>query len=128
VFPTSSDAWSAVTLEARGRTLRLVRQGERFMVTPAGSFPQDRVPEVLEAIANLRPEAALHSGPSQPSEGFSAPNLRLVLALRQGLSQTISFGAGDSWRQASVFYVRVSGVDATFVMAQSKVRALSDAL
>jgi len=128
VFPTSSDSWSGVTLEARGRTLSLVRQGERFTVTPAGSFPQDRVPEVLEAISNLRPEAALHSGAALPSEGFSAPTLRLSLSPRQGPPQTISFGAGDSWRQASVFYVRVSGVDATFVMAQSKVRALSDAL
>jgi hypothetical protein len=128
VFPSSSDAWSGVTLEGRGRTLHLVRQGERFAVTPAGSFPQDRVPEVLEAISNLRPEAALHNGAALPGEGFSAPTLRLVLSLRHGPSQTISFGAGDSWRQASVFYVRVSGVDATFVMAQSKVRALSDAL
>ncbi len=128
VFPTNSDAWNGITLEAHGRTLHLVRQGERFTVTPAGSFPQDRVPELLEALGNLRPEAALHSGPALPGEGFSSPFLRLQLSPRQGASQTVSFGAGDSWRGTSIFYVRVSGVDATFVMAQSKVRALGDAL
>jgi hypothetical protein len=128
IFPSNSDAWREVTLETQGRTLHLVRQGERFAVTKAGSFPQDRVPELLEAIANLRPEAALHSGPALPAEGFSSPSLRLVLLPRQGPPHTLSFGAGDSWRQTSVFYVRATGIDATFVMAQSKVRALRDAL
>ncbi|HKO47567.1 MAG TPA: DUF4340 domain-containing protein [Polyangiaceae bacterium] len=128
VFPASSDALKGVVLEAHGRTLQLVRQGERFTVAQAGNFPQDRVAPLLEALSNLRPEAALHSGPALPSEGFSAPSLILRLSLRQGPVQTVSFGAGDSWRGTSIFYVRVSGIDATFVMAQSKVRALSDAL
>lgn len=128
LFPTSSDAFNAITLEAHGRSLRLVRQGERLTVTPVGSFPQDRVPELLEALADLRPEAALHSGAALPGEGFSTPSLRLVLTPRQGAPQTVSFGAGDSWRSTSVFYMRVSGVEATFVMAQAKVRALRDAL
>ena len=128
VFSTSSDALNGITLEAHGRSLQLTRQGERFTITPAGSFPQDRLPEILEALANLRPEAALHSGPALPSEGFSAPSLTLQLLPRLGAAQTVSFGAGDSWRSTSVFYVRVSSVDATFVMAQSKVRALRDAL
>ena len=128
VIPTSSDAFNGITLEARGRTLRLTRQGERMRVTPAGSFPQERVPELLDALGDLRPEAALHSGAALPNEGFSAPSMTLRLSPRQGVPLTVTFGAGDSWRSTSVFYVRVSGVDATYVMAQSKVRALSDAL
>jgi hypothetical protein len=128
LFPTSSDAFSAITLEGHGRRLQLVRQGERLTVRPAGSFPQERVPELLEALSDLRPEAALHSGAALPGEGFSTPSLVIHLSPRQGALQTLSFGAGDSWRSTSVFYLRVSGVDATFVIAQSKVRALSDAL
>jgi len=128
VIVTGSDALDAITLEAHGRSLRLVRKGERLLVTPPGSFPQERVPELLEALSNLRPEAALHSGAALAAEGFSAPSLVLQLAPRKGPAQTVSFGAGDSWRSTSIFYVRVSGVDATFVIAQSKVRALSDAL
>jgi hypothetical protein len=128
LFPTSGDAFNAITLDAHGRSLRITRQGDRMLVTPAGSFPQDRVLELLDALGNLRAEAALHTGPALPGEGFSAPFLRLRLVPRQGAPQTVSFGAGDSWQSTSVFYMRVSDVDATFVIAQSKVRALSDAL
>lgn len=128
VFPTSSDAFNTITLEARGRTVQLTRQGERMLVAKPGSFPQDRVSELLEAFGNLRAEAALHSGPALPNEGFSEPFLSVRLVPRQGIPQTLSFGAGDSWRSTSVFYMRVSNVDATFVIAQSKVRALSEAL
>jgi len=128
LFASSSDAFNGITLEARGRTLHLVRQGERFNATPVGSFPQDRVAGLLEALGDLRPEAALHTGAALPSEGFSAPTLTLRLSPKLGGPQTVSFGAGDAWRSTSVFYMRVSGVDASFVIAQSKVRALSDAL
>jgi hypothetical protein len=128
VFPTSGDAFTSIALEARGRTVQLTRQGERMLVSKAGSFPQERVPELLEAFGNLRAEAALHSGPALPNEGFSSPFLSVRLTPRQGVPQTLSFGAGDSWRSTSVFYMRVSDVDATFVIAQSKVRALSEAL
>ena len=128
VFPTNSEAFKAITLEAHGRSLRLNRQGERLLVTPPDSFPQNRVSELLDALGDLRAEAALHTGPALPGEGFSAPFLTLRLSPRQGAPQTVSFGAGDSWRSMSVFYMRVSGMEATFVIAQSKVRALSDAL
>ena len=128
VFPTSSEAFRGITLEAHGRTVQLTRQGERLLVAKAGSFPQDRVPELLEALGNLRAEVAIHAGPALPAEGFSAPFLTLRLQPRQGAAQILTFGAGDSWRSTSVFYMRVSDVDATFVIAQSKVRALSDAL
>jgi uncharacterized protein DUF4340 len=128
VFPTSSDAFNGIALEAHGRSLQLARQGERMLAVPAGSFPQNRVAELLDALGNLRAEAALHTGPALPGEGFAAPSLALRLLPRQGPAIAVSFGAGDSWRSTSVFYMRVSGVDATFVIAQSKVRALSDAL
>jgi hypothetical protein len=128
VFPTSPDALNGITLEAHGRTLRLQRQGERLVAPPGSAFPAERVSEMLENFGDLRPEAAVHTGPALPQEGFAKPTLTLQLTPRVGPLQTVTFGAGDSWRAMSVFYVRVSGVDATFVMAQSKVRALSDAL
>jgi hypothetical protein len=128
VFPTSSDAINGITLEAHGRSLQLTRQGERFLVVPPGGFPQNRVQELLDALGNLRAEAALHVGPALPGEGFSAPSMTLRLLPRQGPAQIVSFGTGDSWRSTSIFYMRVSNVDATFVIAQSKVFALSDAL
>jgi hypothetical protein len=117
----------AVTLEARGRKLRLERRGERFVVSQ-GTFPEDRIADLLDALGDVRPEVALHTGAALPSEGFSSPTLRIELRTKQGATQTLTFGAGDAWRSTSVFYLRVSGVDATYVIAQSKVRALGDAL
>ena len=128
VFPTSPDALIGMTLEAHGHTLRLQRQGERLVASPAGSFPAEHVRQILENFGDLRPEGAVHTGPALPQEGMNKPTLTLTLVPRIGAAQTLTFGAGDSWRATSIFYLRVSGVDATFVMAQSKVRALSDAL
>lgn len=129
VYPNASDALKSFSLEApQKHTLQLDRRGERFWPVPAGSFPDDELGELLEAISNLRPEAAVHVGPPLPDEGMSAPVLTLQLVPTAGAPLTLTFGAGDSWRSTSVFYLRVSGVNATFVIAQAKVRALSDAL
>ena len=127
-FPNNSEAWTALELEARGRTLRLERRGERFVVLGNATFPPDRLMQLLDSVADLRADAAIHVGAAQPAEGFAKPVLTLRLTARVGPPQTVSFGAGDSWRSTSVFYMRAGGVDATFVVAQSKVRAVSDAL
>ncbi len=129
VYPNASDALKGFSLEApQKRALSLERRGERFWPVPAGSFPDDELGELLEAISNLRPEAAVHVGPALPAEGFGTPVLTLRLVPTAGAPLTLTFGAGDSWRSTSVFYLRVSGVNATFVIAQAKVHALSDAL
>ena len=127
-FTASSDALNDLTLEARGRSLRLERRGEHFMAVPSSALPSDRITELLDALADLRPEAGIHTGPAAAAEGFAKPTLTLRLTPRGGAVQTVTIGAGDAWHSTSVFYLRVSGIDATFVVAQSKVRALSDAL
>ncbi|MEO6601348.1 MAG: DUF4340 domain-containing protein [Polyangiaceae bacterium] len=127
-FTADQGALNGLTLEARGRTLRFERQGEHFVAVPSAALPSDRVAEVLDSLGDLRPEAGIHIGPPEPAEGFAKPTLTLRLTLRAGPVQTVTIGAGDAWHSTSVFYLRVSGVDATFVVAQSKVRALSDAL
>jgi Domain of unknown function (DUF4340) len=128
VFPTMAEAFNAISIEAHGRSLRLERHGEQLTPAPASSLPQDRVADLLDALGNLHPEVAVHTGPATAAEGMDKPSLTLHLTPKVGPVQTVTFGAGDSWRSTSVFYLRVAGVNATFVMAQSKVRALSDAL
>ncbi len=127
-FPGSAAAFDRIIVEAHGHALHLERHGEQWAPVPPASFAAERVAAVLEALGDLRPEAAIHIGPPRPAEGLSKPGLTLHLTPKVGAVQTVSFGAGDVWRSTSIFYLRVSGVDATFVMAQSKVRALSDAL
>jgi hypothetical protein len=40
----------------------------------------------------------------------------------------ITVGRGDVWRDNNVYYIRRAGVDATFAIAQSKLRLLFDSL
>jgi Domain of unknown function (DUF4340) len=127
VFTAQPASLNSFTLAARGRSLRFERHGDQLQPAPGVSFPEDRLPGLLEALANLRPEAAIHTGPAEAAEGFSKPILSLQLSPTTGSPQTVTFGAGDSWRDTSVFYLRVAGVNATFVIAQSKVRALLEA-
>ncbi len=41
---------------------------------------------------------------------------------------TFRIGTGDSWQGISIHYARREGANASFVIAQSKVRSLIDAL
>jgi len=124
VFTLDTASLLAFTLEANGRSLRLERRGEHFEPGKAGDFPADHVPALAEAIGDLRPEAAIHTGAAEAAEGFAKPILVVHLMPKAGATQTLTFGAGDSWRGTNVFYLRVAGVDATYVIAQAKVRAL----
>jgi hypothetical protein len=123
-FSADPAGLGAITLESNGRTLRFERRGEHLEPVPANAFPEDRLPDLLESLANLRPEAALHTGPAELAEGFSKPIATLHLSPKVGPARVVTIGAGDSWRAMSVFYLRVAGVDATYVIAQSKVRAV----
>lgn len=124
VFSAEPASLQSFELAVNGHALRFERHGDHFAPNPAGSFPEDRLPDLLEALGNLRPEAGIHTGPAEPAEGFSKPILSLRLTPLKGPAQIVNFGSGDSWRGTSVFYLRMTGVDATFVIAQSKVRPL----
>ncbi|HEX3774674.1 MAG TPA: DUF4340 domain-containing protein [Polyangiaceae bacterium] len=119
-----SASFASFTLASAGRSFRFARHGDHFEQTPPGNFPSDKLPDLLEAISNLRPEAALHTGPPEAAEGLAKPILTLQITPKKAAPETMTFGAGDSFRDTSIFYLRISGVDATFVIAQNKVRPL----
>jgi hypothetical protein len=82
-------------------------------------------------LAEARAEGVVHLGAPRKEEGFDHP--RLVLTVRsvppppaEPREIRITVGRGDVWRDNNVFYVRRAGVDATFAMAQSKLRPLLD--
>jgi hypothetical protein len=45
---------------------------------------------------------------------------------RAGSTVRIAIGRGDAFRDVTVFYARRDGIDATFAIAQSKLRPLLD--
>jgi hypothetical protein len=98
---------------------------------PDASAALERFEIVCRALAEARTEGVVHLGAPQKEEGFDRP--RLVLTVRsmppppaEPREVRIAVGRGDVWRDNNVFYVRRGGVNATFAIAQSKVRPLLD--
>jgi len=104
-----------VELEKRGTSYEPAAGGADL--TPA------RVQQIVDALSTLRVEAAVHSGPPRPNEGLSEPALRVEAGKKR-----FRIGAGDAWRNMSVYYARADGSDATYVVARSKVQQILDAL
>jgi hypothetical protein len=114
-----------VTLKAAGRELTLERRGGAF-VEKSGALPETAVARALEALSSLRAEAAVHTGVAQASEGFASPRLTVRLERGPGLGEprTFRLGAPDSYRGDPVRAARLDGVNATFVIAESKLAPL----
>lgn len=122
-----------VSIEARGKKLELAKEADHFVQKSGGEpLTAARIDQIVDALASMRAEAAIETGPAKPDRGFSKPEL--TVRIRRETSGTearsISYriGAGDSWRTVSIHYARAEGIDATFVIARSKVRQLLDAL
>ena len=120
-----------VELETPTARVELRRDGDAF-VQHSGQVRLEpgEIQQIVEALGTMRAEAALHLGKPDRSEGFSDPILTVRLVRAEGSQRPASWqvGAGDSWRGISVHYVRAEGVDATYVMARSKVRRILDLL
>lgn len=128
----SSDPGSIEKLELdyRGTRRTLARSGGTLRVAEGTPLVPDAIATLTEVLASLRPEAALHTGPPTADEGFEKPVLRAKVQARAGLGADKSFriGAGDTYRDTAVYYARVDGIDATYVIAKSALRPLLDAL
>jgi hypothetical protein len=118
------------------RHVRFVRGATKWELDASGrgrdaGATVERFEIVRKAIGEARTEGVVHLGAPLKDEGFDKP--RLVLTVRsvppppaEPREIRIAVGRGDVWRDNNVFYVRRAGVDATFAMAQSKLRALLD--
>ncbi|HET9930065.1 MAG TPA: DUF4340 domain-containing protein [Polyangiaceae bacterium] len=129
-FASDPNSVERVELEHRGNRRVLTRSGGALRVVEGSTLPPDVIATISEVLANLRPEAALHSGAATADEGFEKPLLRAKVVTRAGLGvdKTFRIGAGDVYRDTPVYYARVDGIDATYVIAKSALRPLLDAL
>jgi hypothetical protein len=88
----------------------------------------ERFETAKRALAEARTEGVVRIGAPVLDEGFDRPRL-VVVVVRAGSTGTPStlrmlIGKGDVFHDTNVFYVRRDGVDATFAMAQGKLRPL----
>jgi hypothetical protein len=120
------DEVDKVSLSGAGGSLVVKRQGERWLVE---GDPSSRVgDDVKRALEGLIAEAVVRLGPVAPSDGVGEPLLRIEIARKSGEPIVIRVGTGELFRDTSVFYVRRDGLEATFAVAQSRLRPLIDAL
>jgi len=119
---------SNIVIRSNSHKLTLKARGGTWVATDElGRDVQKRAEEVLEALGSLRAEAALHPGPALGLERLARPWLTVEATPRDPREAKIEcqIGAGDSWRNMSIYYLRRTGTDATFAIARSKVQALS---
>ena len=115
---------------AEVREIRIERGGERRVLEPARPGARDagtaeRFELARRELSEMRAEGLVHTGPPRSDEGFDRPLLVVTVELRASRIK-MSVGRGDAWRDTSVFYARRDGIDATFALAQNKVRPLLD--
>ena len=121
---------------AEVRHIRLVRGATKWELDAARGGPDagaavERFEIVRKVLAEARTEGVVHLGAPKKEEGFDAPRLSLTVRCvppspAEPHEIRIAVGRGDVWRDNNVVYVRRAGVNATFAMAQSKVRPLLD--
>jgi hypothetical protein len=126
-FMAETATLARVTLSTPKKQVVIERRGGALLAK-SDDVPEAATDQALEALAGLRAEAALHSGPARASEGFSVPALKIELDLNPGLGarRTFRIGTLDSYRGEAVRDARIDGTDATFALSEAKLRPLFD--
>jgi hypothetical protein len=112
------------------RQIRIDRASRHLTLEPARPGARDagtaeRFEIARRILSEARTEGLVHPGAPRGDEGFDKP--LMTITVQRGTSSIgFTIGRGDAWRETNVFYARRDGVDATFALAQSKVRPLFD--
>lgn len=120
-----------VRLDAAGTRVELERRAGE-LVLAEGQQPSSSAATFEQALAQLHPEAAVHTGPPRAEHGLSDPELvvqgEVRLPGRQPERFTYRFGRVGSWQGRTVQFARAEGVDATFAFDRALVQQLLDLL
>ncbi|HEX6274509.1 MAG TPA: DUF4340 domain-containing protein, partial [Polyangiaceae bacterium] len=134
-FVADEKTLARVTITANGVSRTLERQREELVPTASSGLDPAVAARLIEALGSLRAEAAVHTGPARPNEGFERPALEVRYEPVPGLGKTRTFRVGASAVPSGVpsesawpaaHYVRAQGVEATFAVADAKLKPLFD--
>jgi hypothetical protein len=127
------EAIRSVTLRAEGGKKVVVEQSDgvfRLAGVPADPVSTAKAAAIRDALSDLAAEGAVSIGKPDKSQGLEPPRLEITAlpaAVSGGQPIRITLGAGDAFLGSSVVYARREGVDATYAIAQAKVRPLLEA-
>jgi hypothetical protein len=128
-FAVDPETVAAVHLTTADRRVTLERLGDQFLQTEGEQLSPAAIQRIVDALAVLRPEAAVEVGPARPEHGLDQPLLKLEAEPANGQpSHSWKIGAGDSWRGMAIHYARAQGVDAVFAIPRGQVHQILDAL
>ena len=126
------DRIERVTLRRGEGKLVVERQAGKLHVTSGPNKTDAAALAVEDALRSLMAEGVVHLGGADAAEGFATPALTLEIELANaGEAPTqvrLDVGRGEAWHDNSVFWVRRAGLDATFAVAQSRLRPLLELL
>jgi hypothetical protein len=113
-----------------GKKVVLEQSGGALTIAgaPNDAAASARAAAVRDALGELIAEGAASVGPPEKAQGFDKPSLVVTVEEEGKKPVEIRFGASDTFRRTAVVYARRAGIDATYAIAQGKVRALADAL
>ncbi|HVR20763.1 MAG TPA: DUF4340 domain-containing protein, partial [Polyangiaceae bacterium] len=134
-FLTDPKTLARVVITANGKSRVLERSRDELVPAASSGIDPAVAERLIEALGSLRAEAALHTGPPRPHEGFGKPVLEVHFEPVPGLGKARSFAVGASaspsgllaegaWQAAH--HARAEGVGATFLVADAKLKPLFD--
>jgi hypothetical protein len=119
-------AISRVVIAGRDREVRIGAQGDRWTVEGA---PASNVgTRVKTALEQLIAEEVKHTGAADTREGIDKPALTVKITLRAGEERVVRIGATENQGGIPTRFARRDDIDATFLVAESKLRPFFDAL
>ena len=114
-----------IELVAKGRKITLEKSGDRFVERlPSVPLRPEQIAEIVDALATLRPEAAVRLGPARQAEGLERPVLTVRISAESGSDRSFRIGAADSFHDMNVRYARSEGSEVSYVIAASKLSPL----
>lgn len=130
VFSPPLDPVVRIDLSSERGSLHLERTGQHFeQVGAPAHLGGAELEALLAELDTLRPEAALHQGPATANEGFGKPLLRYVATQANGEVRVAwTIGAADTFRDVPVYFARVDGIAATYVIARGPIQRILDLL
>lgn len=127
VFMVTPDDVTRVEIEHQGKKLVLEKRADHFVRSSGIDLPAARVSEIADTLIALRAEAAVTLGPAKTGQGLEKPEVVVRIERTGNGPKSLRIGSGDAWRGQSIYYARAEGVDATYVIAKTKIRVLVDA-
>jgi Domain of unknown function (DUF4340) len=119
----------SLSLRSQRGTLQVKRLGSEY-VQAAGDFQLGpaKLTALVDALSLLRPDAAVAFDAANRRYGFAKPTLEVSAKLTDGTARHWQIGVADTFRDGAVYYARIVGEDAVFVIPRQSILRIFDAV